>query len=108
MPQTVDMDALTSLIESEKLFLLDIHAGWCHPCKLLDREIEALEKISPNLDIFKIDYDLAEGLSDQIGIRALPLLVLFQGGKEILRIKGFQKSEKILAQIREATGESGK
>lgn len=99
MSKPVSMGELNSLISSGSLFLLDIYAGWCHPCKLLDREIEALEKTAPWLQVVKIDYDAAEGLSDMIGIRALPLLVLYREGREILRIKGFYKADKLLEQI---------
>lgn len=107
MPELVDMEGLTSLIESDALFLVDVHAGWCHPCKLLDGEIEALENASPGIKIVKIDYDSAAGLSDVVPVRSLPLLVLFKEGREVLRIKGFQKAEKILQQMREAVPGAG-
>ena len=107
MPEPVDMEGLASLIKSDTLFLVDVYAGWCHPCKLLDSEIEALEKTLPDVKIVKIDYDTAEGLTDIIPVRALPLLALFHRGKEILRIKGYQKREKILEQIREAVPVAG-
>ncbi len=102
MPVPVDMEELISLIGSGALFLVDVYAAWCHPCRLLDSEIEALEGALPDLKVVKVDYDSAEGLSDVIPVRALPLLVLFHNGKEILRMKGFQKSGKILEQVREA------
>lgn len=107
MPEPVDMEGLASLVKSDTLFLVDVYAGWCHPCKLLDSEIEALEKASPGLKVVKIDYDTANGLADLIPVRALPLLALFNEGREVIRIKGYQKSEKILEQIREALPEAG-
>ncbi len=106
MPEPLDMEGLASLIKSDTLFLVDVYAGWCHPCKLLDSEIEALEKALPGLKIFKIDYDTAEGLTDLIPVRALPLLALFNKGGEVLRIKGYQKKDRILEQIREAVPEA--
>lgn len=102
MSRTVSMGDLISLMESGSLFLLDIYAGWCHPCRLLDREIEALEKSEPLLEIVKIDYDTADGISDLIGVRSLPLLILFEGNRELLRIKGFYKAEKLGTLISEA------
>lgn len=105
MPGTIDMEELSSLIETDTLFLLDVYAGWCHPCKLLEPELEALEKTYPGLKIFKIDYDSADGLSDRLGIRSLPLLLLFGEGKEILRIKGFYKKDRIIELIKEANPE---
>ncbi len=102
MSQPVNMEELNSLIKTGSLFLLDIFAGWCHPCKLLDREIESLEKDLPWLNVAKIDFDKAEGLSEAIGIRSLPLLILYNEGNEILRIKGYYSADKLLDEIRKA------
>lgn len=102
MPEIIGMEDFSSLIDSDTLFLLDVYAGWCHPCRLLDREMEALENIFPSLKIFKIDYDREEGLSDKVGIRSLPLILLFNRGKEILRIKGFYKTERLAEMIKES------
>ena len=102
MSQSVNLEELGVLMKGDSLFLLDIYAGWCHPCKLLDREIDVLEKDLPWLKVVKIDYDKSEGLSDKFGIRSLPLLIFFNGDKELLRIKGFYRSAKLIEEISRA------
>ncbi len=99
MSQPVNLEGLSSLMQDDSLFLLDVYAGWCHPCRLLDREIEKLETELPWLNVVKIDYDKSEGLSDKFGIRSLPLLILFRGAKELTRIKGFYSSSKLVEEI---------
>lgn len=102
MLREIDFQELKSLVESGSTFLLDIYASWCHPCRLLDRELEKVSADLPELEILRIDFDRDTGLTDYLGIGSLPYLILFISGKRAAKAKGFHRSDFILEEIRQA------
>ena len=59
-------------------------ASWCGPCKLLDRTLQQIKDI----DIIKYDVDEYEDLANEKGIRNVPVLIFYDGDKEIDRLVG--------------------
>lgn len=99
MFREIDFQTLKSLIDSDSTFLLDVYAGWCHPCRLLDRELEEVKSAMPSLEIVRIDYDRTPEIGDLIGIGSLPYLVLYANSSPVLRVKGFYRSGRIIEWI---------
>lgn len=102
MFREVDFQGLMSLIEGGSTFLLDIYAKWCHPCKLLDKEIGLAVDAIKNVEVVRIDYDRNTQVIDYLEVGSLPYLVLFRNGKIVVKLKGFQKSTTIIEEIRKA------
>lgn len=71
--------------------LVDFYADWCGPCKRLAPLLEELEDI----DIIKVNVDMFDNLSRSYGIMSIPTLILFENGKEIKKIIGFQTEAEI-------------
>ena len=71
--------------------LVDFYADWCGPCKRLAPLLEELEGI----DIIKVNVDMFDSLSRSYGIMSIPTLILFESGKEIKKIIGFQTEAEI-------------
>ncbi len=71
--------------------LVDFYADWCGPCKRLAPLLEELEGI----DIIKVNVDMFDNLSRSYGIMSIPTLILFESGKEIKKIIGFQTEAEI-------------
>lgn len=71
--------------------LVDFYADWCGPCKRLAPLLEELEGI----DIIKVNVDMFDNLSRSYGIMSIPTLILFDSGKEIKKIIGFQTEAEI-------------
>ena len=66
--------------------LVDFWAEWCGPCKMI---APSLDEISGELDgrvtIVKANLDDAGEAAIAYGVRTIPQLVLFEGGKEKAR-----------------------
>lgn len=79
------------VLKSDKPVLVDFYADWCGPCKRLAPLLEELKEI----DVLKVNVDLFDSLSRSYGIMSIPTLILFENGKEIKKIIGFQTEAEI-------------
>ena len=70
------------VLKSATPVLVDYWAEWCGPCKMIAPVLEDLAKeYSGRLTIAKLDIDANPGITSQFGIRGIPTLILFKGGK---------------------------
>ena len=70
------------VLQSDVPVLVDFHAVWCDPCKAM---APALDQVAAELDgkvkVVKLDVDENPRVTSTYGIRAMPTLMLFKGGK---------------------------
>ena len=91
-----------TVLGSEPPVLVDFYADWCAPCKLVAPLIDELAQTHEGaLLVAKVDTDEAPDLSEQLGIRGIPTLILFREGEEVARSVGFEP-EKVRAMADEA------
>lgn len=81
--------------------LVDFHATWCGPCRSLAPSLDALaDETGDRLEVIKVDVDQAPQSANAFGVRAVPTLVLLDGG----RIRDIRTGLQSLAQLREWVG----
>jgi len=69
--------------------LLDFTATWCPPCRVLAPHVEAVAaRYAGRLRVGTCDTDGNPALSVRFGIRSVPTLLLFKGGKVVGQIVG--------------------
>ncbi len=80
--------------------LADFYSDSCGPCRMLAPTIEKLaDKYQGSAVVCKVSLDAASGLAQPYGIRGIPAVLFFSGGKEVDRIVGLRKQpayEKVL------------
>ena len=80
--------------------LVDFWAAWCAPCRMLAPTVEAVaEKYASNARVVKLNVDDNPGISQRYGIKGIPTLILFKGGKEEERVVGATSKEAISRMI---------
>lgn len=83
-------------INAHKLTLVDFYAPWCGPCKMMSPHIESLRsKYGPNLSIVKVDTDKSIEVSQYFKISAIPLIKIYNNGKEVYSKMGYHTEEAI-------------
>ena len=93
---------LEAALQSEGLVVIDFWAEWCGPCKKLSPVVDELaEEMEGEVDIYKCDVDENSEVCDQFGIRNIPTVIFYKGGKVVDKHVGTatkaQLAEKIAA-----------
>lgn len=70
------------VLKSAEPVLVDFFAEWCGPCKAMAPALEQLaQEMKGKVKVVKLDVDQNPGVTSKYGIRAMPTLMLFKGGK---------------------------
>jgi thioredoxin 2 len=69
--------------------VVDFWAPWCGPCRMVSPALERLAgELAGKLKLVKVNTDEEEALASRFGIRGIPTMVLFEGGRERDRVTG--------------------
>lgn len=83
-----DFDAQVSAAGS-KLVVIDFHATWCGPCKMIAPKLEELAKqYEAEIVILKIDVEECEDLAMSFNINSMPTFVFQKDGKKLEEFSG--------------------
>ncbi|CAM3067557.1 thioredoxin [Flavobacterium frigoris] len=95
-------NSFDNLIKSEKPVLIDFHATWCGPCKVLGPILkEVKDNLGDRISIIKIDVDKNQQIASQYQVRGVPTMILFQEGKQLWRESGVLDKNAIIKIILE-------
>ena len=89
--------SFNDLINSNPLVLVDFHATWCGPCKMLAPIlIQAKEVLQDAVKIIKIDVDKNPAMASKYEVRGVPTMILFKNGQPVWRQSGVLQAQAIV------------
>ena len=93
-------DFENNVLDADGRVLIDFFATWCGPCRMIAPAIEEIaEEKAGELAVYKVDIDQSPELASRYGIRGVPTLMVFEGGKPVGQIVGAQPKASILQMI---------
>lgn len=84
-----DADFEQNVLQSDQPVMVDFWAPWCGPCRAVAPILEDLAtEYEGKIKIAKVNTDENPQYAGQLGVMAIPTLIIFKNGKEVDRIQG--------------------
>jgi len=79
-----DANFQSTVLDSDKLTVIDFWAEWCGPCRAIGPVVEELSKeYTGRVNIGKVNVDQNPTLSVNYGITSIPAILFVKGGKVV-------------------------
>ena len=89
-PREVDENGFERLLARHgQPVVVDFWAPWCGPCRAMAPQFEAAARqMGGQVAFAKLNTDLEPDVAQRLGIRGIPTLAVFAGGRELARRSG--------------------
>src|SRR4030042_44856 len=98
-----DKNFSDEVLNADLPVLVDFWATWCGPCRSISPIIEELAKeFTGRVKVTKLNVDESPATPSQYGVRGIPTLILFKGGKILDQIVGAGRKAGLKSMIEKA------
>jgi thioredoxin 1 len=98
-----DKNFAAEVLNSDLPVLVDFWATWCGPCRSISPIIEEMAKeFMGKVKVTKLNVDENPATPSQYGVRGIPTLILFKGGKILDQIVGAVPKARLKTMIEKA------
>ena len=89
------METFNKILNDEKPVLVDFHAEWCGPCKMMAPELRRFAETHKDVRVLKVDIDKNRATAEHFNIQGVPTLILFKKGKVLWRQSGAMNAQQL-------------
>ena len=87
--EVTDTNFEKTVLGADRPFLVDFWATWCAPCLAIAPHVEKIaDEMVGRVAVGKVNVDDNPGVAGKYGVRSIPTLILFKGGKPVDQIVG--------------------
>jgi thioredoxin 1 len=95
------MSKFNEIINSQKPVLVDFHAEWCGPCKMMSPILkETKDALGDEVTIIKVDVDKNPAVAQHYQVQGVPTLLLFKRGEIKWRQSGVIPKNTLISTIK--------
>jgi thioredoxin 1 len=96
---TFEQDVIEA--SKSKPILLDHHASWCGPCKMMNPILEKLNDEQDKLDVVKVDVDANPEIASKFGVVSIPTMLVIVNGEVVKTLVGAMPLPRLNAELSE-------
>ena len=90
----MSVDDYQKLVASDKKVLINFTAVWCAPCqKMKPYILKMQDELKDQVKIVRVDADENKSLTEAMKIEGLPMIIIYENGKEVWRNLGYISEE---------------
>ncbi|MEM0542085.1 rhodanese-like domain-containing protein [Flavobacterium sp. j3] len=90
----INQQEYTKLTQSSDRVMIDFNAKWCAPCKKMNPYILKFQsEMADKIKIVQLDADKNKTIVEQLKLDGLPVLIIYEKGKEVWRNVGYISEE---------------
>lgn len=94
MIQKITLEEFEQKLESKEPFVVDYWAPWCPTCVEMMPLVEEISNES-TIPFYKVDIDEQPELKERNRIKAIPMLMMYKGGRAMEFIYGKTEKAKV-------------